>query len=469
VTSNTLRKVLVPSAANGGSNLGTLWLTNGFNDTTWTSGQRGIGYETAPDYLPFIGINVDATMRGVNGSVFIRIPFNVALTNQLNYMVLRMRFDDGFTAFLNGQPIAAANAPTSLSWDSFATAANSDAAAVLFRDFDVSAFVGALRPGENILAIQGLNVSLASSDFLIDAELVVAQRRIVGGLPTALVYTGPIPLSDRTLFRARVLNGAEWSALHEASFVVGTPELVISELHYHPSNPSAAEILAGFTDENAFEFVELFNPGTATFDLNGVHFVQGIDFDFTTAAITQLAPGAYALVVQNRAAFEQRYGVGLPVAGEYTGRLSNAGEHVAVADADGNIIFEVIYGTAAPWPAEADGSGPSLELHNLSGDRSAPDHWRASTMSGGSPGLPVSIETASVSGLSLQGNQLRLSISAEAGRTYHVFATESLAGGLVWRHELMVGPVASDGAIDVVLGMPAGIPARFFKTVATLP
>src|SRR4029453_480546 len=101
--------------------------------------------------------------------------------------------------------------------------------------------------------------------------------------------------------------------------------------------------------------------------------------------INQLAPGAHVLVVQNRAAFEYRYGVGLPIAGEYTGRLSNAGERIAVADAADNILFEITYGTAAPWPAPAAGSGPSLELQNLSGDRSAPDHWRSSTAPDGSP------------------------------------------------------------------------------------
>jgi len=465
VTSNTLRRVLVPSAANGGSALGTQWLANGFDDTAWTSGQGGVGYDTAPDYLPYIGINVDAAMRNQNGSVFIRIPFNVTSTNQLNHMMLRMRFDDGFAAFLNGQPIASANAPAPLAWNSFATAGNSDAAAVQFRDFDVSAFVGALRPGANILAIQGLDISLGSTDFLIDAELVVAQRRIVGGLPTAQVYAGPIPLSDLTLVKARVLNGAEWSALHEATFVVGTPELVISELHYHPANPSAEEVQAGFTDENEFEFVELHNPGTATFDLNGVHFADGIEFNFNNSTIRQLAPGAYLLVVRNRAAFEHRYGVGLPIAGEYTGLLSNGGERVAVADAAEDIIFEITYGTAAPWPAAADGAGPSLELFNPSGDRSAPDHWRSSPTPGGSPGLPVSVEAASVSEVNLEADQVRLVIPAGAGRTYHVFSTESLR--LPWRHERMAGPVASDGDLDIVLGMPVGIPARFFKVLAT--
>src|SRR6185436_7334542 len=469
VSSNTLRRVLVPSPANGGTNLGTVWRDNlAFNDSSWASGTRGIGYDTAPDYLPYIGINVDATMRNQNGSAFIRIPFDVPATNGLNYMVLRVRFDDGFAAFLNGQLIASVNAPNPLLWNSFATAGNDDAAAVRFRDFDVTSFMSALRPGQNLLAIQGMNVSLPSSDFLIDAELVVSQRRIVGGQPTALVYTGPIPLSDRVQIKARVLNGTEWSALHEGTFVAGTPELVISELHYHPVNPSDAEVAAGFFDENMFEFVELYNPGTATFDLDGIAFVDGINFDFTGSAITKLAPGARVLVVQNRAAFEFRYGVGLPIAGEYLGRLSNAGERIALGDGDGNIIFEISYGTASPWPPLADGSGPSLELQNFTGNRSAPDHWGTSQAIGGSPGLSSSIEGASIIGFVHQGNQLRLTIQTQAGRVYSVFSAEGLGSYVNWKHQFYLGPVSSNGSTDVLLDMPSGASMRFFKAVSGL-
>lgn len=465
VGSNTLKKVLVPSAANGGTNLGTLWHTNGFDDSAWTSGFGGVGYDTEPTYLPYIGISVDATMRNQNGSAFIRIPFDPGPTNDLNYMVLRVRFDDGFAAFLNGQLIASNNAPTALQWNSFATAGNADTAAVQFRDFDVSQLIRSLRAGQNVLAIQGLNVTLGSSDFLIDAELILAQRRLVGGEPTALVYTGPIPLSDLTHIKARVLNGAEWSALHEATFIVGRPDLVISELHYHPADLSPDEIAAGFNDENAFEFIELYNPGTATFNLNGVRLVDGVAFDFSTSAVTRLPPGAHVLVVQNRAAFEYRYGVGLPIAGEYSGRLNNSGERVALANAAGNIIFEITYGTIAPWPAEADGDGPSLELHNFTGNRSAPDHWRSSSAVGGSPGLPISVEGAHISGLVREGNQLRLSVETQAGRTYHIFATSSLTGNVVWRHERAIGPTNTAGLVDVLLDIPAGAPSRFFKSM----
>jgi len=80
------------------------------------------------------------------------------------------------------------------------------------------------------------------------------------------------------------------SALNEATFVVGTPDLVLTELHYHPAHPTVAEQAAGFRNADDFEFVELFNAGTTTYDLEGVRFVAGIQFDFNAAAITQLPP-----------------------------------------------------------------------------------------------------------------------------------------------------------------------------------
>jgi hypothetical protein len=468
VSSNTVKKVLVPSTTNGGSTLGDEWRLNGFNDSAWTSGQGGIGFDSAPDYLPFIGINVDTAMRGQNNSVFIRVVFNLTSTNQLNHMLLRMRFDDGFAAFLNGQPVAAANAPATLAWDSFASAANPDAAAMQYREFDLSAFISALRPGANILAIHGLNLSFGSSDFLIDPELVISERHIIGGLPFAQAYTGPIPLSDGQQIKARVLDGSEWSALHEATFTVGTPQLIISELHYHPGNPTAEEIAAGFTDQEDFEFLELYNPGNAAFNFAGIYFADGIEFSFANASVTNLPPGKRLLLVSNRSAFEHRYGSGLPIAGEYGGQLSNSGERVASANAANDIIFAIIYGTISPWPATPDGSGPSLELRDLSGDRSAPDHWQASPANGGSPGLNFSLAPATITALAREGNQLRLSIAAQVGRTYHILSTDTLEGAILWRHEFS-STATSNGPIETLLTIPPNTSARYYKTVLDLP
>src|SRR5207302_10848183 len=78
-----------------------------------------------------------------------------------------------------------------------------------------------------------------------------------------------------------------------------------------------------------FEFIELQNTGNNPLQLGGLHFDQGITFTFPQMVLT---PGSRTLVVKNRAAFESRYGTGLPIAGEYIGvgggTLSNISEDV---------------------------------------------------------------------------------------------------------------------------------------------
>ena len=273
VAGNLPRRVLVPTVANGGSGLGDSWRSGqvGFDDSAWTVGEGGVGYDTDTAYAGLIGIDVRNELHGKGGTVLVRIPFEfdgVGL-EMMNRMTLRVRVDDGFVAYLNGVPMASLNAPSVPAWDSLATGGNPDEAAVQFRAFDVSAHLSALRPGQNLLAFQGLNVSLGSSDFLLDAELEAGEERIVGGEIAARLYTGPITLTDLTTIKARVLNGGEWSALSEGTFVVGQPRLVITELQYHPANPTAAELAAGFSNDDEFEFIELYNAGNGSLDLRG--------------------------------------------------------------------------------------------------------------------------------------------------------------------------------------------------------
>jgi hypothetical protein len=123
--------------------------------------------------------------------------------------------------------VAAENAPNTLTWSASASTNQNDAQAVQFMDTDISAFIGLLQSGQNLLAIHGLNVSQGSSDFLIDAELVVSERHIISEAPIAAVYTQPIPVTDLTTLKARAFSGGQWSALVEATFTVGQPRLVI--------------------------------------------------------------------------------------------------------------------------------------------------------------------------------------------------------------------------------------------------
>ena len=96
-------------------------------------------------------------------------------------MTLRMKYDDGFAAYINNVavPVASANAPGTLDWESEATADHNDTVAIDFEDFNISAHVGLLNTGsDNVLAIHGLNRFDTSSDMLHTPELVISTSTL---------------------------------------------------------------------------------------------------------------------------------------------------------------------------------------------------------------------------------------------------------------------------------------------------
>lgn len=163
--------------------------------------------------------------------------------------------------------------------------------------------------------------------------------------------------------------------------------LRITELQFHPTN-----LVGNPTPPDEFEFIELKNLSThLTLDLSGVRFTEGVSFDFTGAALARLAPGARVLVVANAVAFAARYGPGLPVAGEYTGRLDNGGERLRLLDAANEEILDFVYDDA--WYPATDGQGFSLVIVDESAEPDAwgqRQHWRAGRTDGGTPGEPES-------------------------------------------------------------------------------
>ncbi|NIN33563.1 MAG: hypothetical protein GTO60_00045, partial [Gammaproteobacteria bacterium] len=94
---------------------------------------------------------VESDMYGNNGTCYIRIPFTVSLTD-LSSLTLRMRYDDGFVAYINGVEVERRNFTGTPQWDSGADDLNDDVNAVNLEDFDISDHIGALQPGDNILA-----------------------------------------------------------------------------------------------------------------------------------------------------------------------------------------------------------------------------------------------------------------------------------------------------------------------------
>ena len=162
-------------------------------------------------------------------------------------------------------------------------------------------------------------------------------------------------------------------------------QLVVTELNYNPYALSAAETNAGITDKEYFEFIELYNAGSAPLDLTGYKFTAGIGGTFPAFILTN---GTYAVAVKNTNAFRIRYtNTAIRIITTFSGNLSNGGETVRLENAQSGVIANIPYGDKGDWPGRADGDGSSLELIDpATPEYDDPFAWRSSSEYGGTPG-----------------------------------------------------------------------------------
>lgn len=188
-------KVLVPSAVNGGSMLDYTWTGAGtnepFDDGAWRSGTLGAGFtDGSGGVLPGdIALDIGSSLLNSNASAFLRIPFVVNDPTNYSLLLLQIRCNDGFVAWINGIQVGSGNAPMeTLDWDSAATATNSGSVTNVIQIGNAGM---CLREGTNILAIQGLNISSNDPSFLIAAELSASTVPMETG--AGFYFTTPTP------------------------------------------------------------------------------------------------------------------------------------------------------------------------------------------------------------------------------------------------------------------------------------
>ena len=173
-------------------------------------------------------------------------------------------------------------------------------------------------------------------------------------------------------------------AVHEA-IPVAEPEpgeLAMTEFHYEPPAPDAAEIAAGFELRSDFEYLLIKNLSGATLDLRSIRFEDGLRLKFRDSSIYQsLPPGFEIAVVRNAAGFARRYGesIGYRVAGEYEGKLDDSGEEVRLyREGRGTIRWFAYNRFGEPWPHEDLGDLPLILMDPDPArvDDGRPQYWR---------------------------------------------------------------------------------------------
>jgi hypothetical protein len=170
-----------------------------------------------------IATSVKDAMHNKNSTAWLRIPFTVENPAMIQRLLLRLKYDDGFVAWINGVEVAHDNAPTDLKFDSAATAARSEQLAASVTELDLTPRLGVLKAGENLLAIQGLNVGKADADFLMAPELVATRVVLETG---QFLYMSPATPG--------ALNGAGNTNLGP----------VVVEVNHSPQEPADTEDLA---------------------------------------------------------------------------------------------------------------------------------------------------------------------------------------------------------------------------------
>jgi predicted extracellular nuclease len=162
------------------------------------------------------------------------------------------------------------------------------------------------------------------------------------------------------------------------------PKLIITEIQF---DPSSAE-----RDEKQTEWVEIMNAGTGEVSLNGLQLTSGTKakpeevkqkFELGEATVK---PGEYVVIgVGTPESYES---LGLPTIAQHAGEaktpwLANGGDSVAIRDEKGDVIDQVVYEIAAPWPDKK--TGCTLQFvapsggDDLSKANDDPKNWILST------------------------------------------------------------------------------------------
>ena len=154
VTQGDEFKYLVPQQA-----VDPNWTNLDFDDSSWANGNSGFGYDDGDDttIIPQGSI-----------SVYLRRKFTIQEVDDATAILLDMDYDDGYVAYINGVEIARANINGNP--PNFDDTTITDHEALIYeggvpeRVFlnNLSEY---LQEGENVLCIQGHNISNTSSDF----------------------------------------------------------------------------------------------------------------------------------------------------------------------------------------------------------------------------------------------------------------------------------------------------------------
>ncbi|MBL9139479.1 MAG: lamin tail domain-containing protein [Verrucomicrobiales bacterium] len=209
----------------------TSWRGIPFNDASWDQG-------VAPF---FYGEGLTGTeltdMRGNYTSVYFRRTFAVEDPNAFSALRIRLLSDDGCAVWINGHPVVRFNVPEG-EIPHTGTALGSFNEPIPEETYSVENFREVLVAGENVVAVQGLNVSLSnSSDFVFWLAL-----------EADIDEAAPVLASTTPALGSRVRSLSQWTVLFDE------PVTGVDAADLRINGVAATNITAFGADQYVFEF-----------------------------------------------------------------------------------------------------------------------------------------------------------------------------------------------------------------------
>lgn len=330
LSSNSATKTLIETNASwryfkGTSNPNEGWDTadDSFLGAAWGTGSSGFGYGDGDDQT------VLADMQNGYSTLYLRKTFSHEQVLDPRRLKLRIDYDDGFIAYLDGKEFARVNAPGEPGqrppYNSIATASHEASRGLAGNRMETwyfpldfpALFPHASEGGDlvpHVLAIQGLNRSLGDDDFSLipslyleefftevttssvqlagRVNLVGATAVLVNGEAAALNFPAGTwskthtlkPGMNRLIIEARDCNDHVLASLTKDVLTKGTPRLVTGTLSNNTSWDPATGVVeltgnvtvaAGVTLTIAQGMTVLFRPGTSLRTTSGTINVNG--------------------------------------------------------------------------------------------------------------------------------------------------------------------------------------------------
>ena len=171
-------------------------------------------------------------------------------------------------------------------------------------------------------------------------------------------------------------------AVFDTTTGTGSVPLVINEIMYNPAN-----------SENT-EWIELYNPNDHSIALGGFQFTDGGSNNlYRFAENANIDPQGFLILAGSTELFISEHGSNIYLTGSFNSgengfKLSNEGEALFLKNEKGELEDYVRYGNQAPWPADANGKGPSLQLLSPSLNNTDYANWYAGSGTLYTPGSP---------------------------------------------------------------------------------